>query len=55
MDFPIQLVYQNIVENKIKRKLGDKQYEFFRVIYRIQGIMGEPKQRSIGNLRDQKL
>lgn len=55
MDLPIELVYQNICENKSKRKIGDKEYEFFRVIYRIQGIMGEPKQRGIGNLRDQRL
>lgn len=55
MDFPIELVYQNIAENKSKKKIGDKEYDFFKVIYRIQGILGEPKQRSIGNLRDQKL
>ena len=55
MDFPIELIYQNIVTNKSKKKIGDKQYEFFKVIYRIQGIMGEPKERSIGNLRDQRL
>ena len=55
MDLPIEVVYQNIAENKSKRTIGDKSYEFFRVIYRVQGILGEPKQRSIGNPRDQKL
>lgn len=26
MDLPIELVYQNICENKSKRKIGDKEY-----------------------------
>lgn len=26
MDLPIELVYQNISENKSKRKIGDKEY-----------------------------
>ena len=40
MDLPIEVVYQNIVENKSKKIVGDKSYEFFRVIYRVQGILG---------------
>jgi hypothetical protein len=55
MDFPIELVYQKIAENKSKKTVGNKEYDYFKVIYRIQGILGEPKQRSIGNLRDHKL
>jgi hypothetical protein len=55
MDFPSELVYQKIAENKSKKTVGNKEYDYFKVIYRIQGILGEPKQRSICNLRDHKL
>ena len=55
LDLPIEVVYQNVAENKSKKTIGNKVYEYFRVIYRIQGILGEPKQRSIGNPRDTKL
>jgi hypothetical protein len=55
IDLPIEVVYQHIAENKSKKTIGNKVYEYFRVIYRVQGILGEPKQRSIGNPRDQKL
>lgn len=55
MDLPIEVVFERIVENKSKKTIGNKAYDFFRVIYRIQGILGEPKQRSIGNPRDEKL
>jgi hypothetical protein len=55
MDCPIEVVYQHLAENKARKQVGDKEYEFFKVVYRIQGILGEPKQRGPGNLRDTKL
>ena len=39
----------------MKRQIGNKTYDFFRVIYRIQGIFGEANERNCGHPRDEKL
>jgi hypothetical protein len=42
LDLPIEVVYKKIAQKEIKKMVGKKQYEFMRVIYRIQGIFGDP-------------
>ena len=40
MDLSLEIVYKKIVQKQAKRQIGNKSYDFFRVIYRIQGIFG---------------
>ena len=39
----------------MKRQIGNKTYDFFKVIYRIQGIFGEANERNCGHPRDERL
>jgi len=38
LDLPIEVVYRKIAQKEVKKKIGLQQYDFMRVIYRIQGI-----------------
>jgi hypothetical protein len=40
MDLSLEIVYKKIVQKQVQKQIGNKSYEFFRVIYRIQGIFG---------------
>jgi len=41
LDLSLEIIYRKIVQKEVKRQIGNKTYDFFRVIYRIQGIFGE--------------
>lgn len=55
LDLSLEIVYRKIVQKQVKRVIGNKNYDFFKVIYRIQGIFGEANERNCGNPRDDKL
>lgn len=55
LDLSLEIVYRKIVQKQTKRVIGNKNYDFFKVIYRIQGIFGEANERNCGNPRDDKL
>ena len=40
LDLSLEIVYKKIVQKESKRQIGNKTYDFFKVIYRIQGIFG---------------
>lgn len=40
LDLSLEIIYKKIVQKESKRQIGNKAYDFFRVIYRIQGIFG---------------
>jgi hypothetical protein len=40
LDLSLEIIYRKIVQKETKRQIGHKVYDFFRVIYRIQGIFG---------------
>jgi hypothetical protein len=40
LDMSLEIIYKKIVQKEAKRQIGNKTYDFFRVIYRIQGIFG---------------
>ena len=40
LDLSHEIIYKKIVQKESKRQIGNKTYDFFRVIYRIQGIFG---------------
>ncbi len=39
----------------MKKNIGNKSFDFFKVMYRIQGIFGQANERISGNPRDDKL
>jgi hypothetical protein len=41
LDLSLEIIYRKVVQKEAKRQIGSKNYDFFRVIYRIQGIFGE--------------
>jgi len=41
LELSLEIIYKKIVQKEVKRQIGNKTYDFFRVIYRIQGIFGE--------------
>ena len=40
LDLPIEVVYKKIVNKEVKKKIGAQQYDFMKVIYRLQGFFG---------------
>jgi hypothetical protein len=55
LDLSLEIIYKKIVQKESKRQIGNKTYDFFKVIYRIQGIFGEANERNSGNPRDEKV
>lgn len=55
LDLSLEIIYKKIVQKENKRQIGSQVYDFFKVIYRIQGIFGEANERNCGNPRDEKL
>ena len=55
LDLSLEIVYRKLVKKEAKRQIGSKTYDFFSVIYRIQGIFGEANEKNAGNPRDEKL
>ncbi len=55
LELSLEIIYRKVVQKEAKRQIGSKTYDFFRVIYRIQGIFGEANERNCGNPRDEKL
>lgn len=41
LDLSLEIIYRKIVQKENKRLIGSQSYDFFKVIYRIQGIFGE--------------
>lgn len=39
-DLSLEIVYRKIVQKECKKNIGNKTYDYFRVIYRIQGVFG---------------
>lgn len=52
LDLSLEIIYRKIVQKESQRHIGSQTYEFFKVIYRIQGIFGEANEKSCANHRD---
>jgi len=55
LDLPIEVVYKKIAQKEVKKKIGSHQYDFMRVIYRMQGFFGDANESASSNPRDENL
>ena len=55
LDLPIEVVYKKIANKEVKKKIGSQQYDFMRVIYRMQGFFGNANESNSSNPRDENL
>jgi hypothetical protein len=55
LDLPIEVVYKKIANKEVKKKIGSQQYDFMRVIYRLQGFFGNANESASSNPRDESL